>query len=345
MKYFKQKLFLISLFFTFGLIFFITVSFLIKPRIVKNVPLPIQIVENIEPQSIKEETATLIFVGDIMLDRGVEAVVKKYGQGDFKFPFKKIYNELHKADIIFGNLEGPISNRGIRVGSIYSFRFDPKVIEGLIFAGFNLLSLANNHALDYGKVALEDTFLKLNEAGISYVGAGFNEKEAYSLNIKEINGIRIGFLAYTNLGPKSWKAMPAYSGIAWINKENVEEIKKEIKEAKNQTDILIVSIHAGDEYQKEPNKSQIEFYQTMIDAGVDLVVGHHPHVIQPVEKYKKGYIAYSLCNFVFDQDFSEETMKGLLLKVIVDKNRIKEVISIETKMNEYFQPEIITDTR
>jgi len=212
------------------------------------------------------------------------------GNGDYRFPFLKIADELQKADILFGNLEGPISDKGTKVGSIYSFRNDPKSIEGLTFAGFDVISLANNHVFDYGREALEDTFLRLKTAGIDYVGAGFNEKEAYSPIIKELNDTKIAFLAYTNLGPETWKAGEENSGIAWISENNLETIKRDIEKVKKESDILIVSLHSGEEYQKTPTQFQIEFSRAFIDAGADLVIGHHPHVVQKHGKYKKDIL-------------------------------------------------------
>ncbi len=290
---------------------------------------------------IKKENkeVLLFFVGDIMLDRGVENMVKKEGRGDFKFPFLKISNYLSKADILFGNLESIISDKGRKVGSIYSFRAEPEAVEGLIFAGFDIVSLANNHALDYTSEALKDCFYRLEKANIDYVGAGFIEKEAFSLKIRETKDAKIGFLAFTNLGPEVWKAGKDSPGIAWIDKESVEDIRRTVKDAKEKVDILVVSLHAGQEYSLKPDFFQVSFSKTLIDSGANLVIGHHPHIVQPVEKYKNGWIAYSLGNFIFDQDFSEETMKGLLLKVRIDNKEIKEVESEKIGINNYFQSE------
>ena len=295
--------------------------------------------------SPEKKTISVVLVGDIMLNRGVEYMMKTEGNGDFRFPFSKIAKDLKKADILFGNLEGPISDKGIKVGSIYSFRAEPEAIEGLTFAGFNLISLANNHAFDYGREALEDCLAKLSKAGIDYVGAGFNEGEAYGGRtpvIKEIEGTKIGFLAYTNLGPESWKASEKNSGIAWISEKDFEKIKKDIENAKSQADILIVSLHAGEEYAAEPTQFQIEFSKVAIDAGADLVIGHHPHVVQKSEKYKDKWIFYSLGNFVFDQSFSQETMKGEILEILIKDGKINELIPKKIEINNYFQPEIAT---
>lgn len=350
------KLFLIVLIliiFLVGIIFFFKIFFLIEPQITE--PKIITIKENKLtesnnktlnlPEPIEKKIITLILVGDIMLNRGVRHKVEKYGNGDYKFPFLKIAEELKKADLLFGNLEGPISNKGTKIGSIYSFRANPKVIEGLIYAGFDVLSVANNHTFDYGRKALEDTFNRLKTVGLDYVGGGFNEKEAYSPLIKEINNTKIAFLAYTNFGSSYWLATEEKSGIARIDLKDIERIKKDIQKAKSQSDILIVSLHSGEEYSSKPIQFQIEFSKTVIDAGADLVVGHHPHVIQPFEKYKEGYIAYSLGNFIFDQKFSQETMKGLMLKVLIKKRKIQEVIPIETRINQYFQPEILLNSQ
>jgi poly-gamma-glutamate synthesis protein (capsule biosynthesis protein) len=291
-------------------------------------------------ENFNDSEINLFFVGDIMLGRGVEYMINKEGKGDFKFPFFKIAHELKKSDILFGNLEGPISDNGLKVGSIYSFRFKPEAINGLLYAGFDILSLANNHMLDYQRIALEDTMDILKENNINYIGAGFGKEETFSLKIKEIKATKIGFLAYTNLGLKNWRAGNENSGMAWIGEDNITEIIEYIKKAKDEVDVLIVSLHAGEEYAENPTNFQISFAQDCINSGADLVVQHHPHVVQRIEKYKNGWIAYSLGNFIFDQHFSEETMKSIILKVVIDEKEIKKVYSEEVKINRYFQPEL-----
>ena len=301
--------------------------------------LPLSVEEKQESSNNPE--INLFLVGDIMLGRGVEYMINKEGKGDFKFPFLEIADELKKSDILFANLEGSISDRGIKVGSIYSFRFKPEAVDGLVYAGFDILSLANNHMLDYQRTALEDTMDILKENNIDYIGAGFNKEEAFSLKIKEVKNTKIGFLAYTNLGPENWKVGEKNSGMAWINENNISEIVKDIKKAKERVDVLVVSLHAGEEYKKNPTPFQISFARSCINNGADLVVGHHPHVVQGIEKYNNAWIVYSLGNFVFDQGFSEETMKSIILKVIIDEKKIKRVYSEDIRINEYFQPELV----
>ena len=291
----------------------------------------------------KTNEFTMLFVGDIMLDRGVEYKIKKYSESDWRFPFLKIadYLENNKTPgILIGNLEGPISDKGEKVGSIYSFRADPRVIDGLTHAGFDVLSLANNHLLDYGRLALIDTFARLSAAGIQYVGAGNSEAEAYSPAIKEVNGTRVAFLAYTNLGPLAWKAMGDKPGMALYDKLTLQ---KAIAAARQEADIVIVMFHFGNEYQMKSSALQQEIARFSIDSGADLVVGHHPHVSQEVEEYQGKYVAYSLGNFVFDQSFSPETMQGLILKATVNNGEISQVSTQKTQINEYFQPQVFSD--
>jgi len=303
--------------------------FLIKPKTIE-----------IHPSQPEKQTVNIILVGDIMLDRGVEYMIGKQGNGDFRFPFLKIADYFKKADIVFGNLEGVISDKGTKVGSIYSFRVNPEAMEALAFSNFNVLSLANNHALDYGREALKDCLNRLKEHNISYVGAGFNEQEAFSLVVKEINNTKIGFLAYIDIGPESWKAKEQTPGIAWIQNSDLEKIRKDIQEAKSKTDILIVSLHSGEEYVQELTPFQTNFVKTAIEAGADIIAGHHPHVVQKDERQGQQYIFYSLGNFIFDQGFSEETMQGKIVEIKIEDKKIKEVVQKQTKINEFFQPEI-----
>lgn len=308
--------------------------FLFRPRIIEFSA------KNSSPLPQIQEPIKLILVGDIMLDRGVEYMIEKEGQGDFSFPFLKIADEMKKADLVFGNLESQISDRGVKAGSIYSFRADPRAIEGLKFAGFNVLSLANNHALDYGREALADSLKRLIAAGFSPVGAG-QEAQAFAPAIKTIRGTRLAFFAYTDLGPKSWLANKDEIGIALVSENNLERVKADIKLAKELADIVVVSFHSGEEYQEEPTLSQTTFSRAFIDAGADIVVNHHSHIIQESEEYHSGDIFYGLGNFVFDQGFSKETTQGEIVETTIENKKIKKVAAKEIKMNEFFQPELV----
>lgn len=275
---------------------------------------------------------TLMFVGDIMLSRAVGDKMKKIN--DWRWPFLEIADDLQEADLLFGNLEGPISDRGKNVGSKYSFRADPRVVEGLKYAGFDVLSVANNHMGDWTRLALEDTFRILADNDISYAGGGFNEAEAHSPAVKEIRGTRFAFLAYTSLGPKYIEAKGENSGIAFAD---IERLTEDIKTARERADLVIVSFHFGGEYAKEPTELQKKVARAAVEAGASLVVGHHPHVVQEIEEYQGGYIAYSLGNFIFDQTFSKETTEGLLLKATVKDKKINSIEPIKIKISKEFQ--------
>lgn len=283
-------------------------------------------------RTVGNSTTTLMFVGDIMLDRGVEHLVSKYGSS-FKFPFLEIENTLSEADLLFGNLESVVTSKGHQMKETYPFRADPQAGSALAQVGFDVVSLANNHALDYGPAALRDSVTNLERAGIEPVGAGLKEK-AYSPVVQKRN-LKVAYLAYTNLGSQQWAATSGRAGVAWLNEKN---LRQGVNRAEEKADLVVVSFHLGEEYSNKPTPNQQHYSRLAIDSGADLVVGHHPHVIQRVEKYKGGWIAYSLGNFVFDQDFSRETRTGLLLRVIVEGNAIDEVVPREIRINEKFQP-------
>ena len=286
--------------------------------------------------SLDEDTITLLFAGDIMLGRGVEFYITQHN--DWKWPFLLIADTLQKADLVLGNLESVISDKGQNLGSIYSFRASPKAIEGLAFAGFDVLAVANNHSLDWGVEAFIDSMARLSQTNIATIGGGTTKDRTHAPVVKKIKGTDIGFLGYTNLGSPLWEAGEYTPGIAWVDEGTILEFQKDILKAKNEVDVLVVSLHFGEEYQKEPSFVQQLLSKAAVDAGANVVVGHHPHVVQPVEQYNRGWIAYSLGNFVFDQGFSPETTQGLLLEVILQDKKITRVFPRPIYLNSEFQP-------
>lgn len=285
--------------------------------------------------SLPSRTATMLFVGDIMLSRSVGA--RMQGLGDYTYPFRDIAETLRDADITFANLENPVSARGVNVGSKYSFRADPRVIEGLQYAGIDVVSLANNHIWDYGREAFIDTMQHLRDGGIDYVGAGSTFDEAHRGVTRSIGGVDVVFLAYTNLISSQVAATDTAPGVAYLN---VDQMVRDIGDAKLRGDIVVASFHWGDEYQTIHNAQQERIAKVAIDAGADLIIGHHPHVVQEVVQYGNGWIAYSLGNFIFDQTFSEETMRGLALRVTLDGSRIGAVESLGISISRQYQPSL-----
>lgn len=289
---------------------------------------------------LQTDTALLYFVGDIMLDHGVEQSVKKNFGGDFNALFENL-ESLKEADILFGNLEGPVSDEGSDTGKKYSFRMDPEVIPALKEAGFDVVSFANNHVLDWGQEAFTDTLLRLRENEIQAAGAGFYRPESEAPRVLVKNGIKIGFLAFSDIGPQWSEAKRDKAGIMLANDPYFESL---IRGSAKMVDFLVVSLHFGEELEKKHNKRQEELARKAIDNGARLVVGHHPHVIQDIEYYKDGLIAYSLGNFIFEA-YSEETTRGLLLETTIARNPFSQKVEIvDTKENiiklsQFFQPQ------
>jgi len=278
---------------------------------------------------------SLIAVGDISFSRSVEREVKK--RNDYNYPFLKVKDFLTTGDVVFGNLETPITpGREIQSGEMI-FRSNPQTAQALKEAGFTIVSLANNHTLNFGEKGLLDTFEYLSFQGIKYVGAGKNSQEAYSPVILEIKGIKFAFLAYTdqNLVPPPYEAGENRPGTAFLKEE---KLRQEIEKIRPGVDFIIISLHAGEEYIPQPNNRQINFARKAIDFGADLVIGHHPHVVQTAEKYKDKYIFYSLGNFVFDQMWLKETKQGLVIKVDFSREKMERISFFPVIIENFCQP-------
>ncbi len=269
------------------------------------------------PTILKKETpepVSILFVGDIMFDRGVRASIDKNFAGDYNALFAQA-SYLRDADITFANLEGPVAEETTRrTGSRMQFRMDPKGILALKDAGFDVVSFANNHIGDYQTEAFLETLTHLNDNGVLYAGAGKDVEEASTPRIIEVRGMKIGFLGAADIGPEWMKAGEGKPGIILGNDPN---LAKYIANAKSKVDILVMSFHWGNEYSLVIPRQE-ELAHMAIDAGADIVVGHHPHVMQKFEYYNNKPIFYSLGNFIFDQYFSEHTMRGMIGKVSID---------------------------
>ncbi|GAI27827.1 unnamed protein product, partial [marine sediment metagenome] len=241
-----------------------------------------------------------------MLDRGVEDLIK---QNSIYYPFQKIGHFLRGIDIIFGNLEGPIvKNPPELLDNSLKFAFNLDVMKAVSWCNFNLFSLANNHTLDMGKEGLEETKRWLRKYGIAFVGDPLSGS-TNNLNSSFFRD-NIAFLAFNQIFP-------------FIAKE--EEIIKTIKTVKslNLDNFLIISLHWGEEYKLINSSAQQKLAHQLIEAGADLIIGHHPHVVQNIEKYQGKLIFYSLGNFIFDQYFSSDTQQGLAVGLeIYPKNLV-----------------------
>lgn len=282
---------------------------------------------------------TILFAGDIMLSREVGRQIALHKDPDF--PFVHIADMLHSADIVFGNLETPISTRGENRGSIYSFRSDPAVVPGLARAGVTVVSIANNHIFDWGPRALADTVDALTAQNIHPIGAGTNETAANAPYVANIHETTIGFLAYTTLYPRSLEAHGDFGGVS-VSDETA--MKKAVMLLKKHADIVVVSLHWGVEYNQHATIEQRRIAHELVDAGANLVIGHHPHVVEEVEKYHGGWIAYSLGNFVFDQTFSFPTTHGLLARATIHDTKVIAFDLLPIVINSAYQPELVASS-
>jgi poly-gamma-glutamate synthesis protein (capsule biosynthesis protein) len=283
------------------------------------------------PSAPERREYTLLFTGDVMLSRAVGSRME--AQKDWSLPFHLIADTLRDADLRYCNLECPISDRGRNLHHLYSFRANPRAIEGLKATGFDVVSQANNHAYDWGPEALLDSLERLRAAGIRPVGAGQNILAAHYPLLVKVGGLRIAFLAYVDIDPKEAAAGVDRPGVAWLDPA---QALADIRFARPLADLLIVCPHWGVEYALKPTRDQVEIAHQMIDAGADIIVGSHPHVVQPLENYRDRWIAYSLGNFVFDQQDSA-THRGLLLKATVCDKRIINVTPIAIDINSSYQ--------
>lgn len=244
---------------------------------------------------------TLVAVGDLMLGRSVGYRIEA-GEGASIFE-PGVSTVLGEADIAVGNLESAVSAGGEPQAKSYTFRAPPAASSVLAAAGFDVLSLANNHALDYGRGALADTEALLRAAGIQPVGSGRDLSAALSPVVLERGGLRIAFVALVDAPAEgsftrsNWEAGADRAGVAWADDESVA---RAVSDAAAVADVVVALLHFGYEFHESPSAGQRALARAAIDAGADLVVGSHPHVLQPVEAYGGGLIAYSLGNFVFD---------------------------------------------
>ncbi len=263
---------------------------------------------------------TLIFVGDVMLGRQVNMTMHQIG--DFDWPFTQIAPLLRSADLTIGNLESPLVDDCPPLGTGMILCGDPLAVSGLAHAGFDGMGIANNHSHDYGDDGFETTVTALSGAGLSPI----HEERAM---IREINGLRVGIVAYED---------------TYTNPLDLEKVIPLIHKRARQVDVLLMMVHWGDEYHDHPSDEQVSTGRALIDAGVSVIIGSHPHWTQPLEFYHGGVIFYSLGNFVFDQTWSDRTRQGEIARLTLTPNaggiRIEDEL-IPIRIDNYGQPVLV----
>jgi poly-gamma-glutamate synthesis protein (capsule biosynthesis protein) len=275
--------------------------------------------QELAQQNNQKVSASFLVVGDIMLSRNVANVIKK--ASDPLLPFSKMADVFKEVGFSFGNLESPFSGSDyFNPSGTMVFNAPKGNIKGLVEYKFKILSLANNHALDQGPRGLQYTEKYLSDNNIQHIGTGNNLAEAWQPAVVEQNGIKICFVgaSYASVNDNG---KTTNDNVARV--EDTASLKLNIEKSKSLCDFVVVAMHAGTEYTRSPNANQTNFAHAAVDAGADMVIGGHPHWIQTTEKYNGKYIFYSLGNFIFDQDWSQDTKEGLALKIQISKSKIQ----------------------
>lgn len=260
--------------------------------------------------------------GDVIPARSVnyQATIRN----DYKWPFEKLADFVRDADLTFINLETPLLKNCPPTQEGMIFCGSDKHIQGLKLAGVNLVSLANNHAGNHGVEGVQDTRKLLEENGISVTGIN-------GPKIIQVRGLRFAFLGYNDISAPQ----------PGISNYDDQKMKQEIKDAKQNADVVIVTFHWGVEYRAQPDDRQIMLAHQAIDEGADLIIGNHPHWIQPIEIYRGKLITYAHGNFVFDQMWSEKTKLGVLGKYTFYDNQLIDVEYFPVYIKDFGQPELL----
>jgi len=259
-----------------------------------------------------------IAVGDIMLGRGIDNRISKNGP---EWAFKNLSNCLQTADVLFGNAEFSSITASSPTTRGYVLGASTTTIKSLQCAGFDIVSLANNHTLDYGRKGLVSLIDELDKLKIMYVGGGKNYFDAQSPKVIEKNSIKICFLAYSLFFEDNKDIDKTLPTLAMFSEEKME---KDIEIAKSSASIVVVSFHWGVEYSSSPTSYQRKVAHLAVDCGANLIIGHHSHVIQGIEIYKDTMILYSLGNFIFDSK-NEKTKEGLVFQCSISSSNISGV--------------------
>jgi len=261
---------------------------------------------------------TISAFGDVNLGRTVGQRILK---GEIDYPFEKVREYFSKQDIVFFNLESQLSDQKGETEDPKSnivFCGPPVAAASVRRANVSVVSTANNHAFDYGMKGLRETITLLRSEGVSVAGTSFDSSGMFPPSVIERNSIRVGIVAYTQFVNKieSWNGRESWRGS--VSVFDSQRVHLEIEDVRKKTDFVIASYHGGREYADLPDRKTREEMQSIIDAGADVVIGHHPHVPQGIEEYKGKLIFYSLGNFVFQQA-PYWTRKGLGIEMRVEK--------------------------
>lgn len=260
------------------------------------------------------DSLTISITGDIMLSRGVTQYLDQYG---YDYPYDAVRDLFLQDDWTIGNLECAITDRENAADKTkrFIFRADPENATALARGGYDCVSLANNHSMDYLSDGLLDTMVNLEENGLVFAGAAA-DSASDSSTIFEKNGIRVGLLAYSAFPPEGFFYNKDKPSVRYIGTMDLTGLEKDLTDLAD-CDFTIVYFHWGIEYDPFRSIEQELLAKAAIDAGADFVVGTHPHVLQEAEVYKGKYIYYSLGNFIFDRQIPPGTDESMILQLTI----------------------------
>jgi poly-gamma-glutamate synthesis protein (capsule biosynthesis protein) len=280
-------------------------------------------------------------VGDLQLGDSPSCVGfgfrSRYGPDKFADVLAGVRSALQEADVVFGNLETPLSDRDLATGSwaSYQLRGRPAYARSLRAAGFTVLSLANNHSAQHGVDAFHDTRRALTEAGIASCGVrGTGPWASQPVVLPTAAGFTVGVLGYS-LRPRQYGSdEPPYA------EGDPVSMRADVARLRPAVDAVIVSLHWGEEFVDTPSATEVGLGRTLLDAGAALIIGHHPHVVRPVECYGQGLIAHSLGNFAGDMVWYPPFRCGALLRCVLSRDGVTNVQVLATRVREDFRVEI-----
>ena len=291
------------------------------------------------------KTATIAFVGDINFTGRIAEAIDKHGT---TWPFDKVKDVLAEADYRVGNLESPAGVGGTEFpDKRVLFRVNPQHLDALTYGGFNLVSLANNHALDYGPEVLDQTKSELTKRGILYTGVRENNIKSYEPTIVNIKGFKVAFLGYCNACPWGFAPTNKKPGVnVGLSKMIKAQVKKLISD--HNPDFIVAMPHWGTEY-GGVDKNQEFTNRALIESGVDVVIGAHPHVLQKVSHTilgngEKSVTAYSLGNFIFPMRWKTSMDSGILMVTLTGNGGDRDItttfvpVSLDTNRPELVDP-------